>query len=164
MAYLLDANVFIAAKNQYYGFDICPGFWDWLTWKNQEGAVYSVESVWNELRAADDELSTWASERGADFFLRPVADVFPCFNEVSDWANSQTYDQAAVNTFLQAADYFLVAQAKAWGHTVVTLEISRQSQKRIKIPNACVGLGVPYMTPFQMLRIERARFVLSTPG
>ncbi len=30
MAYLLDANVFIDAKNRYYGFDFCPGFWDWV--------------------------------------------------------------------------------------------------------------------------------------
>lgn len=30
MAYLLDANVFIQAKNLQYGFDFCPAFWDWL--------------------------------------------------------------------------------------------------------------------------------------
>ena len=30
MAYLLDANVFIQAKNLHYGFDFCPAFWDWL--------------------------------------------------------------------------------------------------------------------------------------
>mgnify|MGYP006298525777 CR=1 FL=1 len=30
MAYLLDANVFIEAKNRYYGMDFCPAFWDWL--------------------------------------------------------------------------------------------------------------------------------------
>ena len=30
MAYLLDANVFIAAKNLHYGLDFCPAFWDWL--------------------------------------------------------------------------------------------------------------------------------------
>jgi hypothetical protein len=28
--FLLDSNVFIQAKNFYYGFDICPGFWKWL--------------------------------------------------------------------------------------------------------------------------------------
>jgi Domain of unknown function (DUF4411) len=26
MAYLLDANVFIQAKNLHYGFDFCPAF------------------------------------------------------------------------------------------------------------------------------------------
>ena len=25
--YLLDANVFIQAKNLHYGFDFCPAFW-----------------------------------------------------------------------------------------------------------------------------------------
>ena len=25
--YLLDSDVFMAAKNLYYSFDICPGFW-----------------------------------------------------------------------------------------------------------------------------------------
>ena len=30
MAFLLDAGVFLQAKNQYYGFDVCPGFGDWL--------------------------------------------------------------------------------------------------------------------------------------
>ena len=34
MAYLLDANVFIQAKNLYYGFDFCPAFWDWLIASN----------------------------------------------------------------------------------------------------------------------------------
>ncbi|ANT65111.1 hypothetical protein Ptc2401_01341 [Prosthecochloris sp. CIB 2401] len=27
MTYLLDANVFIQAKNLHYGFDFCPAFW-----------------------------------------------------------------------------------------------------------------------------------------
>jgi hypothetical protein len=34
MAYLLDADVFIAAKNLHYGLDFCPAFWDWLTATN----------------------------------------------------------------------------------------------------------------------------------
>lgn len=27
MAYLLDADVLIQAKNRHYGFDFCPAFW-----------------------------------------------------------------------------------------------------------------------------------------
>ena len=30
MTYLLDANVFIQAKNIHYGLDFCPAFWGWL--------------------------------------------------------------------------------------------------------------------------------------
>ncbi len=34
MAYLLDADVFIRAKNLHYGFDFCPAFWEWLIAQN----------------------------------------------------------------------------------------------------------------------------------
>jgi Domain of unknown function (DUF4411) len=27
MAYLIDSDVFIQAKNMHYGFDFCPAFW-----------------------------------------------------------------------------------------------------------------------------------------
>jgi hypothetical protein len=43
MAYLLDANVFIEAKNRYYGFEICPGFWEWLISENAADRVFSIE-------------------------------------------------------------------------------------------------------------------------
>jgi hypothetical protein len=43
---------------------------------------------------------------------------------------------------------------------VVTHEVPANSSKRIKIPNACIGLNVRFMTPYEMLRRERARFVL----
>jgi hypothetical protein len=65
-----------------------------------------------------------------------------------------------VNTFLQVADYYLVAHALAHGHTVVTHEIVANTTKKIKIPNACIGLKIKCMTPFEMLRHERARFIL----
>ena len=78
----------------------------------------------------------------------------------SSWASQQGYDPAAVTTFLQAADFYLVAQALAHGHTVVTHEVPAQSVKKIKIPNVCIGMGIKPMTPFEMLRVEKARFVL----
>jgi hypothetical protein len=34
------------------------------------------------------------------------------------------------------------------------------SRKRIKIPDACIGLDLRCMTPYEMLRREKARFVL----
>jgi len=45
---------------------------------------------------------------------------------------------------------------------LVTHEVPANSPYRIKIPNVCVGLGVRFMTPYQMLRTEQARFVLGT--
>lgn len=160
MAYLLDANVFIQAKNLHYGLDFCPAFWDWLIDRNAAGSVFSIEKVGDEIEAGADELSTWASARGTAFFLKPDAPLLVALASVSSWTTSQSYDQSAVNTFLQVADYYLVAHALAHGHTVVTHEVPSLGVRKIKIPNACIGLGVKCMTPYEMLRVERARFVL----
>lgn len=161
MAYLLDANVFISAKNLHYGLDFCPAFWDWIIANNASGRVFSIEKVGDEVLALGDELSLWADARGAGFFLRPDADVFPALAAVSAWASGQRYEPSAVSTFLQVADYYLVANALAGQHTVVTHEVPSASTRKIKIPDACIGLGIKFMTPFEMLRRERARFVLA---
>ena len=160
MAYLLDANVFIQAKNLHYGLDFCPAFWDWLIVQNAARQVFSIERVGDEIEAGADELATWAADRGPGFFVKPDAAMLPALGSVSAWATGQRYEPAAVNTFLQVADYYLVAQSLAHGHTVVTHEIASTSTKKIKIPDACIGLSIKHMTPFEMLRSERARFVL----
>ncbi len=114
----------------------------------------------DEVQAVADELSEWADARSDGFFLKPDATVFPALATVSNWATGQHYEPAAVSTFLQVADYYLVSQAHAGNHTVVTHEIPSASTRKIKIPDACIGLGIKCMTPFEMLRRERARFVL----
>ena len=160
MAYLLDADVFIRPKNLHYGLDFCPAFWDWLIAGNVAGTVFSVEKVGDEVRAVADELSQWAAARGDRFFLRPDAAAFPALAAVSTWATGRRYEPSAVSTFLQVADYYLVSQAHAGGHTVVTHEVPSASTRKIKIPDACIGLNVKCMTPYEMLRRERARFIL----
>lgn len=160
--YLLDANVFIQAKNLHYGFDFCPAFWAWLESKNAEGLVASVEMVGEELEGGEDELAQWVAAKGDGFFLRPDEAVLPALTTVSNWATGAGYQPSAVNTFLQVADYWLVAHALAHGCIVVTHEVPADSTKKVKIPNACVGVRIRSMTPYAMLRRERARFIL--PG
>jgi len=161
-AYLLDSNVFIQAKNLHYGFDFVPAFWDWLIRENEAGKVASIERVLDELRAGGDDLSEWAEQRGAAFFLAPDADVAASLGLVSEWASGQNYEASAVATFLQVADYWLVAHALAHDYVVVTHEIPAATPRRIKIPNVCIGLDVRCINPYQMLRQEQARFVLAT--
>ncbi|HXD30319.1 MAG TPA: DUF4411 family protein [Pyrinomonadaceae bacterium] len=160
MAYLLDANVFIQAKNLHYGLDFCPAFWDWLVENNAAKRVFSIEKVGDELLAMADQLAVWADARGSDFFLKPDQLLLTALTTVSTWATSQSYQPAAVNTFLLVADYYLVGHALAHGQTVVTHEVASTSTKKIKIPDACIGLGIKCVTPYEMLRTERARFVL----
>jgi hypothetical protein len=159
VAYLLDSDVFIQAKNLHYGFDFCPAFWAWIDEAHAAGTVFSIEKVGDELKSGADELATWATRRPG-LFLKPDSAFIPSLQAVSQWASSGAYSAAAVGTFLQVADYYLIAQAHAHQHTVVTHEVVAHGTKKFKIPNACIDLGVKCMTPFEMLRLERARFVL----
>ena len=152
-------NVFIQAKNLHYGFDFCPAFWDWLVEQNSAGRVASIEKVADELQAGDDELSVRAEAQGGGFFLPPDDVVLPALRVVSDWASGHGYQPAAVTTFLQVADYWLVAHALAHECIVVTHEVPADTTSKIRIPNACIGLGLRCMIPYEMLRRERARFV-----
>jgi len=160
MPYLLDANVFIQAKNLHYGFDFCPAFWEWLIDRNAAGLVFSIEKVGDEIAAGGDDLSAWAAARGAGFFLPPDDAMLAALGDVSEWAKRAGYESAAINTFFQVADYYLVAHALAHRHTIVTNEVAADTRRKVKIPNACIGLGIKCMTPYEMLRLEKARFVL----
>lgn len=161
MAYLLDADVFIRAKNQHYGFDFCPAFWDWLIDANGRGIVYSIDRVEQELIGLGDDLSDWARARGPRFFIPADSGLLPSLRRIAAWAGSQSYEPAAVNIFLQRADYYLVAHGDARSAVVVTHEVPSSSIKKIKIPDACIGNNVQVMTPFDMLRRERARFTIA---
>ncbi len=158
--YLLDANVFIQAKNLHYGLDFCPAFWEWLVKKNASGQVFSIDRVANELEAGADELTDWMHQQSPNMFRNTDAPVAARFAAVNNWVMGQGYEQSAISIFLQAADYYLIAHALAGGHVVVTHEVPANSIKRIKIPNVCAGLNLPFMTPYEMLRREQARFVL----
>lgn len=140
MAYLLDADVFIRAKNLHYGFDFCPAFWDWLIQQNNESNVYSIEKVFDELLAVEDELAEWSGDRGDLFFLRPDTALLPALATVSEWVTGQSYDQSAVSTFFQKADYYLVAQAHASQQTVVTHEQTSTSPVKSRFPTYVLDL------------------------
>lgn len=161
MAYLLDSNVFIDGKQRHYGFDFCPAFWDWIDRAHDAGEVRSIAPVKDELIGAKDELSEWVEDR-PDLFEEIDALSLTSLATLSHWTNTQNYQPAAVATFLQKADYYLVGHAHAHNLTVVTHEVPSNEIKRVKIPNACVGMDVPYINTFTMLRRLKARFVLES--
>ena len=59
MAYLLDTNIFVQERNIYFGMDFYPAFWDWLITKHAEGQVFSVNRVYDEIVAGNDEVVDW---------------------------------------------------------------------------------------------------------
>lgn len=160
MSYLLDANVFISAKRIHYGLDFCPAFWDWLIHEGHTGSVFSIDKVSDELLSGHDELTDWAQDYSPHLFRRTTAALAPQFTQISDWVYKQNFTPGAINIFLKSADYYLIAHALAGGHTLVTHETFQAGANRIMIPTVCLGIGVHYLQPHQMLRTEQARFVL----
>jgi len=163
--YILDTNIFIDAKNRYYDFQVCPGFWSWLIQSNEQQHVFSIERVLDELTGdAEDDLSQWAIDRGDDFFLPVSEGDLTALGTIAAWTDAhQQYSAAAKATFFDCADYYLVAQAMTRGAIVVTNERPANSIQRVKIPNVCIAHGVNVMTPWEMLRREGAQFVLQEP-
>ena len=161
MAYLLDANTLIQAKNEYYGFDLCPGFWDWLDQQNAAGEVFSIDRIQQELERGNDDLATWATAHGNGFF-QPVDDqTNQAMATVATWVQNGNFTDNAKREFLSCADPFLIAHAMAHGHTVATHEVHVEGErKKVKIPTVCRGLNVPCLRTFDMLRQKGASFVL----
>ena len=159
---VLDANVFIAAKNTYYQMEVFPAFWSWLDDQAELGAIASTDMVYDELKDGDDDLAVWAKKRRQSFFhikssSQSVADYV---DAMEAWAKGQGYRRHTIEEFMSGADPFLVGAAAEGGFTVVTLETPAGRRKlKVKIPDACDHLGVAWEDTFGMLRNLGARFV-----
>lgn len=157
--FILDADVFITAKNAYYAFDICPGYWTALLREHRQGRVFSITRVRDEIRMGQrtDELVQWvSSEVPAGFFLdvdeQAVVDVYA---DIALWVQRNTqFTDGAKAKFASGADGWLVAYAMTRGDVVVTNEqpapLSRTS---IKIPDICTTFSVSYVNTFEFLRM-----------
>ncbi len=164
--YLLDTNVFIQAKNTYYSFDICPGFWTSLKRHAQAGRVISVDRVFDELKSGHDVLSDWVEGVEECLFKKTEdKDVIAEYRRVVAWAESQKQiTRKAKDDFSRSenADAWIVAYAIANGCTVVTHETFEPAvQRAVKIPNVCRAFGIVSVNTFEMLRGLNAKFTLS---
>jgi hypothetical protein len=163
MTYLLDSNTFIEAKNLYYAFDFCPAYWEWIIHENGAGHIFSIDRILQELSLGKDELADWAKERGEDFFLPIDEKTNSSFAKVANYVQSLPCSSTNKSAFLRVADPVLIAHAAAHGYTVVTREVAVPSgSQKIKIPNVCQTFGVPFTTPFEMMRQLKASFQMTS--
>lgn len=162
--YLLDSDTFIQAKNLYYGFDICPGYWEWMDGAVDGCAVRSVSKVYDELVAGNDELAQWIKGRKEDGRFLPITDPATqnAFREIAAAVQGSDYQPPAKAQFLAGADPWLVAKARVLGATVVTMERPNPAAKRrVPLPNICIAFGVQWMDTFALLRQHAAAFRLA---
>lgn len=162
--FVLDSDVFIAAKNSYYAFAICPGFWESLIHHHAESHICSIDRVRGELLAGrkTEDLVQWVRETVPPSFFKNTADtvVLESFADIMLWVqrNTQYLDQAKAK-FATEADGWLVAYAMVHGITVVTNEQPRpQSRSRILLPDVCDQFNVKYTDTFLMLKDLAVQF------
>lgn len=161
MRYLLDANTYIEAKNQYYGMDICPAYWDWLDRQFALGTIASVDMIGRELKEGNDELANWVRERPDHFIRNDDALTQTLFTEIVQFVMEGDYNPGNRDNFLAKADPWIIAKAKAIGASVVTHEaVAAANTRKVKVPNICQQFEVPCLNTFRFLRELEARFVL----
>lgn len=162
--FLLDSDIFITAKNLYYAFDICPGFWVSLIRYHREGRVFSVDRVRSELLAGrkTEDLVQWVHDDvPSTFFLEVDTDeVTTVYTEIMLWVQRHSnYLDRAKAKFATGADGWLVAYAKVHGAKVITNEQpAPESKSDIKLPDVCNQFGVTPENTFTMLRTLGASF------
>lgn len=162
MNYLLDANTYIQAKNQYYGMDICPAYWDWLDLQFEQGLVASIDMVGIELKDGKDELAQWAKDRPGHFLKNDDEDTQRVFAEIIETVMAGDYTPGNRDNFLAKADPWIIAKARTMGAIVVTHEsLGAPNTKKVKVPNICQQYEVAYINTFELLRELQARFIMA---
>ena len=162
--YLIDSDVLITAKNSYYAFTICPGFWKSLLHGHSHGHLHSIDRVKQELLRGDrgEDLVQWVHQSvPKSFFVKSnVQDVVVAFTEVMGWATRHSrYRDEAKTKFASGADGWLVAHGMATGKTVITNEESSpKSLNKIKLPDACHAFSVHCDNTFSMLHRLGAQY------
>lgn len=158
---LLDTNVFIEAKNRYYGFDLVPAFWTWLEEQADTGEIASTDMIYDELKDGGDDLADWVKDRRDLIFYVPSSSqvVAIAVGRLGTWVQSQNYKPHVLADFMDSADPFLVGAALETGSILVTQETpAGASRRKVKIPDACRHLGVQFENTFEMMRALGARF------
>lgn len=161
--FILDTNAFIEPKNQYYGFEICPGYWAALIHQHTLNRVCSIDRIADELKRGDDALKEWVVETAPSTFFKSTDDqaVIDRFQDMVRWVyNQDQFTPAAKAQFASVADGWLIAYAAVNNLVVVTHEVYSADIKRaVKIPNVCVEFDVECVHTFSMLRTLEERFV-----
>lgn len=153
--YWLDSDALIQSKNEPYGFDIAPRFWEFLERKIADGTIASCQQVYDELQDGKDELSAWARRQKACFMAADQG-VQAVFGHVSVYVKNH-YDEMHAREFLRGADGWLIAHARVHGGETITREVPAPDSKRPKIPDVARQFGVQTLRMHELLRKLKAR-------
>ncbi|MCF0178309.1 MAG: DUF4411 family protein [Bacteroidales bacterium] len=146
MGYIFDTNIFIRSKIEMPS-DLWPTFWARMSELIRNGRITSSVKVKEEIERGNDDLTEWMRNNTTPVFFLPIdAEVLEKYSDTQNWANTNPiFSQNARTEYANVADAYLVATAAAKGMTLVTYETrDPMCRRRVKIPDACIALGVRY--------------------
>ena len=152
--FVLDTSAFINGWNDHYDPETFPAVWDYLATQLDGGTLISPRESFEEIKRQDDSLVEWAGEH-EDAFIYPSEEVGRLAGEIQ----SQFPRPGERN----AADPFVIAEAKIRSFTVVTYEGRSFDGRKTKnwpkrMPGVCVNFGVGCCTLPEVFRELGARF------
>ena len=148
----LDTNSFATPCRGPYRFATVPKFWEFLEQKAAENVFASPELVLKELLEGEDQLKTWAKAQEGKLFLPPTVEVQEMFGQVAaNVTSNHRYATHHTVPFLNGADPWLIAYAKALGGRVVTFEKSEPTSRKPKIPDVAAEFGVTCLNLWDLL-------------
>lgn len=156
--YCLDTNVLIQAWQKYYSPKLCPDYWSVLNKLGEDGIIFLPHLVYQEIIRTDDDLNKWI--RGSKIpVLMPDTNVTNILRTIfeADPLHQTLVDNTKKRSL---ADPWVIAHALNEKAVVVTKEekVTAANASRIKIPNVCENLGVPWINDFEFIERMNIRF------
>ena len=156
--FLIDSNALITPFQQYYPFDLVPGFWGQVKVGIDTGKIIIASKVFDEVITGGDDLSSWILQFKDKTFDHKDKDIVIAVGKILDYLRSSSrYDNDAVLAWsdIKIADPWLIAIAMIHNYIVVTFEKTSNSPRKPRIPDICDYFGVMHCDLFQMMRSLR---------
>lgn len=159
-AYWIDANVLMEAANGSYGFDLAPGFWEFMDEQIENGAFCVPQEVVIEISSRDTDLKEWMDDRPDTFVAEATREIQEKYQEIADHVSNGGFEVHEKRKFLNGADGWLIAHAKISGGKVVTQEVrTGLGARAVKIPNVCDVFDTSVINRDALLREFGVRLV-----
>jgi rRNA-processing protein FCF1 len=156
--FCLDTNVLIQPWQKYYSPTLCPDYWEILDQLGAQGTLFIPQAVFDEIAKSDDDLSDWLKSSRIPV-LKVDGRVTRQLERI--YQSNEKHKFLVDNTKQRSlADPWVIAHALNENAMVVTKEekVTAMNSNRIKIPNVCDNMGVPWMNDFQLIKELNIRF------
>ena len=137
-----DTSAFINGQRDLFRPATFGALWDAIAKMIEARQILAVDEVKREIKRKDDDVAKWVlAQRG--LFVPLEHDIQTATKDVLV-ACPRLMAQHGANR--NSADPFVVGLALARGGKVVTQETQANSSRKPRIPDACITVGVPWMT------------------